>query len=74
MRMGGRVGRRRLGLDRRLVQPARAITALAAVNIGMCDFIISGFARFLDYDPETLPEWISKSLVVMVTISQAFIN
>lgn len=50
------------------------MTALAAVNVGVCQFALSSLARVLQYDPATLPSWILTALVVATTLSQAFIN
>ena len=53
---------------------AGLITALAAVNVGLCKFVIGSLARDLDYDPQTLSPWVLGSAVVLTTVSQSFIN
>jgi len=50
------------------------VTATAAVNIGLCRFVVGSVERILDFEQVTPPIWIVPSLVVAATISQAFIN
>lgn len=53
---------------------AALITALAAVNVGGCQFVINSLARILQYNPDTLPWWVLGSAVLGTTVSQAVIN
>ena len=72
--MGGRVGGAGWGWIAGCFNLVALITALAAVNVGMCKFVIDSLARTIDYDPETLPWWVLDALVVVTTVSQAFVN
>jgi amino acid transporter len=53
---------------------AGLITALGAVNVGLCQFILGSFSTALDYDPAALPTWILATLLIAATVSQSFIN
>jgi amino acid transporter len=53
---------------------AGLITAAAAVNMGLCLFMISGFNQWFDYEPQKVSEWIVILAAVVMTISQAFVN
>lgn len=53
---------------------AAQVTALAGVNVGVCEFVISALARVLDYKPAELSPWVLRAAVLVTTVSQAFIN
>jgi amino acid transporter/thiamine kinase-like enzyme len=53
---------------------AALVTGLAAVNVGLCQFVINSLARILAYDPAALPDWVLGGAVLVATASQAFIN
>jgi amino acid transporter len=50
------------------------ITVLAAINVGVCRFVISSMSRTLQYNPETVHPLIQGIAVVGLIASQAFIN
>ena len=50
------------------------ITATAAVNIGLCRFVVGSVERILDREEKTPPDWLMASLMVAATVSQAIIN
>jgi amino acid transporter len=53
---------------------AGPITALAALNVGTCTFVVGSLSRRLGYDPATIsPLWYGGA-AVLVTVSQALIN
>lgn len=53
---------------------AGLITALAAVNVGTCRFLVSALSRELQYEPENVHPWIQMAAALLMTASQAFIN
>src|SRR5947207_2020215 len=53
---------------------AGLVTVLAAINAGVCQFVISAMSRTLDYNPATVHPLIPGAAVVLMTVSQAFIN
>lgn len=50
------------------------VTALAGVNVGVCRFVIGALSRIGDYEPENVYPWVQVAAVVLMTLSQAFIN
>jgi amino acid transporter len=52
---------------------AGLVTALAAVNVGFCRFVVDSMRRALDFEPQTLPLLVAGAASV-VTLSQALIN
>jgi amino acid transporter len=53
---------------------AGLVTVLAAVNMGLCQFVIGAMNRQLGYDPADLSPWTFSIGAVLVTLSQALIN
>jgi amino acid transporter len=53
---------------------AGLVTALAAVNLGLCQFVVAGLSTALNYDPARLPSWIIAVLLIATTASQSLIN
>ena len=53
---------------------AGLITALAAVNVGLCRFAIGAMSRVGDYHPDDVHPWVQVAIVVAFTLLQAFIN
>lgn len=53
---------------------AAMITALAAVNVGLCEFVIRATARVLVHDPKTVLPEIQLIAVLAITVTQAYIN
>ncbi len=53
---------------------AALVTAIAAVNVGLCRFVVGSAARVLDYTPGGLSPWLVPGMAALVTAAQAFIN
>jgi len=53
---------------------AGLVTALAAVNVGLCQFVLTGMSRVRGNNPASLPDAVLDTAVVLVTLSQALIN
>lgn len=53
---------------------AGLVAVLAAINVGTCRFAVAAFSQSFDLDPAALPPSVSKLAVVLITVSQAFIN
>lgn len=53
---------------------AGLITALAAVNVGLCRFVIGAWSRMGEYDPDHVYPWVQHGAVIAMTLVQAYIN
>jgi amino acid transporter len=53
---------------------AGLVTVLAAVNMGLCQFVISAMARRLGYQPQDLSPWIFATGAALITVTQAAVN
>lgn len=53
---------------------AGLVTALAAVNVGVCQFVVGSMSRILGYAPSSVPPEALGVAVILMTVSQAFIN
>jgi amino acid transporter len=53
---------------------AGLVTALAGVNVGVCRFVVSAMSSQLKDEPETVSRWLQPIAVILMTVSQAFIN
>jgi amino acid transporter len=49
-------------------------TAVAAVNLGTCRFVIGAFSRQLEYNPQDVHPFVQAAAVVLMTAAQAFVN
>jgi amino acid transporter len=53
---------------------AGLVTALAAVNVGLCRFVIGAMSRIGEYDPDNVYPWLQHAAVVLMTFGQAWVN
>jgi amino acid transporter len=53
---------------------AGLVTALAAVNMGLCLFVISAMNRWLDFQPQDLSPWIAAIGAALITVTQAAVS
>src|SRR3954452_20475345 len=53
---------------------AGLVTALAAINLGTCQFVVRGMSRQLDIDPSTFYPGLQVLAAVLMTATQALVN
>lgn len=53
---------------------AGLVTAQAAVNVGLCRFVIGAASRMGDYHPDNVHPWVQHSAVIAMTLLQAYVN
>lgn len=68
------LGGRACGWAAGCLELAGLSTALAAVNIGTCCFVIGSFSRVGEYDPDKVHPWLQIAVAVAMTLSQPLVN
>jgi amino acid transporter len=53
---------------------AGLVTVLAAVNVGLCRFVIGAASRVGEYDPANVYPWVQHGAVIGMTLLQAYVN
>jgi len=53
---------------------AGLITVLAAVDVGLCYFVIGAISGIGDYDPEHFHPWVQHGAIILMCLGQALVN